>query len=85
MKKGDSYQGFWKSAKTENRIHGHEALEIADESRRWGFHEDALPYHPESIARRLGRQWLGRGQGGDLVDDFRCPEHAIVPVALCAH
>ncbi len=42
MRKGDSYQGFWKSAKTENRIHGREALEIPDELRRWGFHEDAL-------------------------------------------
>ena len=27
------------------------------------------PWGP-SIARRLGRYWLGRSQGGDLVDEF---------------
>ena len=46
MRKSDSYQDFWKSAETENRVHGREALEVADELRWLGFHENALPYSP---------------------------------------
>jgi hypothetical protein len=43
MRKSDSYQDFWKSAKIKSRIHGRAALEVADEMRMWGFHETHSP------------------------------------------
>ena len=49
MKKNDLYQDFWKSAKTEDRVHGCATPAVADELRRLGFHEDALPTPQHSI------------------------------------
>ena len=49
MRKSGWYQGFWKSAKTENQIHGRAALDGAGDMRRWDFHEDATPLLRHSL------------------------------------